>query len=346
MATVCPHCTAVNRPGAVFCNACGRPLGSGPLPVCAVCNAMLRPGSRFCYRCGHKQDTAEVAASAAVAPAIAPDSVTPEPPTEPVEVAQLETGFLRETRFLSCAVCGRPNRPEARFCRHCRASLTVTCARCGRENRATAGFCLECGASLTEPAPAADPAAPPRPASEIVCEFCGATLLPGEHFCARCGQSPPGQQRRLLERFATGQTPRGHKIIGRDGAEYHILRLIAQGGMGAVYEAGRMDDGTRWAMKEMSEMAFSHSDRAATVAKFQEEAELLRALRHENLPRVADVFEFNHRHYLVMELIDGKTLGQLLGEAGGPLPEKDVVAWGAQLCRVLAFLHTRNPPII
>lgn len=145
MATTCPHCTAVNRTGAVFCNACGRPLGSGPLPACAVCNAVLRPGSRFCYRCGHKQDTAE-----SVAPAIAPDSAAPEPPpAEPVEVAQLET------RFLSCAACGQPNRPEARFCRHCRAALTVACERCGRENRATAKFCLECGALLTEHVPAA-----------------------------------------------------------------------------------------------------------------------------------------------------------------------------------------------
>ena len=347
MATTCPHCTAVNRTGAVFCNACGRPLGSGPLPACAVCNAVLRPGSRFCYRCGHKQDTAE-----SVAPAIAPDSAAPEPPpAEPVEVAQLET------RFLSCAACGQPNRPEARFCRHCRAALTVACERCGRENRATAKFCLECGALLTEhvpAAPVADPAAPhagetappPRRASEIACEFCGAMLFAGERFCPHCGGSPTTQQRRLLERFATGQIPRGHKLIGSEGAEYLILRLIAQGGMGAVYEVGRMDDGTRWAMKEMSEMAFSRGDRAATVAKFQEEAELLRALRHENLPRVADVFEYNHRHYLVMELIDGQTLGQLLDEADGPLPEKDVVEWGAQLCRVLAFLHTRNPPII
>ncbi|HOU41687.1 MAG TPA: zinc ribbon domain-containing protein [Promineifilum sp.] len=58
--STCPHCTAVNRPGAIFCNACGRPLGSGPLPACAVRNAVLRPGSRFCSRCGHRQDAAVV----------------------------------------------------------------------------------------------------------------------------------------------------------------------------------------------------------------------------------------------------------------------------------------------
>ncbi len=328
MATVCPHCTAVNRPEAIFCNACGRPLGSESLPVCVACNAVLRPGTRFCHRCGHKQATAEI-----VAPA--PEDAAPAP-----------DGNL-------CAACGQSNRPEARFCRQCRAPLTVTCDNCGRENRVAAKFCLECGLSLaagassTPAEPHLGETTPPnRRPSAIICEFCGATLRAGERFCAHCGGSPTAQQPSLLDRFATGQIPRGYKLIGSQGAEYLILRLIAQGGMGAVYEVGRMGDGTRWAMKEMSEMAFSHGDRAVTVAKFREEAELLRALRHENLPRVADVFEFNHRHYLVMELIDGKTLGQLLDEATGPLVEKDVVEWGAQLCRVLAFLHTRNPPII
>ena len=99
-------------------------------------------------------------------------------------------------------------------------------------------------------------------------------------------------------------------------------------------------------MKEMSETALARGDRVKTVAQFREEAELLRALRHENLPRVVDVFEASHRHFLVMELIEGQTLNQLLDAHGGPLPERDVVDWGAQLCRVLAFLHSRNPPII
>ena len=90
----------------------------------------------------------------------------------------------------------------------------------------------------------------------------------------------------------------------------------------------------------MSETAVARGDRAKTVAQFREEAELLRTLRHENLPRVADVFEFNNRHFLVMELIEGRTLGEMLDDHGGPLPEKDVVDWGAQLCRVLAYLHT------
>ena len=239
MATVCPHCTAVNRPEAIFCNACGRPLGSESLPACVACNAVLRPGTRFCHRCGHKQATAEI-----VAPA--PEDAAPAP-----------DGNL-------CAACGQSNRPEARFCRQCRAPLTVTCDNCGRENRVAAKFCLECGLSLaagassTPAEPHLGETTPPnRRPSAIICEFCGATLRAGERFCAHCGGSPTAQQPSLLDRFATGQIPRGYKLIGSQGAEYLILRLIAQGGMGAVYEVGRMGDGTRcvltpksWTQKE------------------------------------------------------------------------------------------------
>ncbi len=239
----------------------------------------------------------------------------------------------------------------------------VICANCGQANRATARFCRECGASLVEavlPLPAIVPddfppsggpppntTQPPSPRSApIVCEFCGGAIHGGARFCPYCGQSPTSRQLAVADKFITGQMPQGYMLRGSDGAEYMILNLIAQGGMGAVYEIGRMSDGTHWAMKEMSETAFARGDRAKTVAQFREEAALLRALRHENLPRVADVFEANHRHFLVMELIEGRTLNQLLDTHGGPLPERDVVDWGAQLCRVLAFLHSRNPPII
>lgn len=232
--------------------------------------------------------------------------------------------------------------------------MTLTCDQCGRANRLSARFCLECGSPLVAAsgsAPASGPLPPttqrpPSRSGQVVCEFCGAANQVGALFCPRCGKSPTTRHQALAGRFSTGQIPTGEKLRGTDGAEYLILRLIAKGGMGAVYEVGRLGDGTRWAMKEMSEMPLSRGDRAATVAKFQEEAELLRALRHDNLPRVSDVFQFNHRHYLVMELIEGKTLGDIMDERGGPLPEHDVVEWGAQLCAVLAFLHTRNPPII
>ena len=360
----CPFCSADNRPGASFCSSCGRPLGSGLLPACVACNAALRPDARFCHRCGR-----EVAAAAPLPAPVASGAMTAA--DAGAVVADAAPGEVAPAAELVCAACSQANRATARFCRACRAPLLVVCDHCGQENRATASFCRACGLALagpvylpplvdsrrppeggsTEVQPSGGPVPattqpPPRRSMPIVCESCGTTIYGGARFCPHCGKTPTSRLLSVADKFSTGQMPSGQKLLGSDGSEYLILRLIARGGMGAVYEVGRLSDATRWAMKEMSETAVARGDRAKTVAQFREEAELLRALRHENLPRVADVFEFNHRHFLVMELIEGRTLGEMLDDHGGPLPEKDVVDWGAQLCRVLAFLHTRNPPII
>ncbi|MBP6787130.1 MAG: protein kinase [Candidatus Promineofilum sp.] len=348
----CPNCSADNRPGATFCGSCGRPLRVDLLPVCDACNAALRVGARFCHRCG--RTLSAIVGAELATPVEVSSSVAGPEPVEPQSAAISPSVVAAEA---VCANCGQTNRATASFCHACRAPLLVTCDLCGQQNRAAALFCRECGAPLVGAAlPAVDrpptngllpiTTRPPPRSTPIVCEFCGRAIHGGARFCPHCGQSPTSRHLAVAGKFTTGQMPQGYLLRGSDGAEYMILRLIAQGGMGAVYEIGRMSDGTHWAMKEMSETAFARGDRAKTVAQFREEADLLRALRHDNLPRVADVFETNHRHFLVMELIEGQTLNQLLDAHGGPLPERDVVDWGAQLCRVLAFLHSRNPPII
>ena len=353
----CPNCSADNRPGATFCGSCGRPLRVDLLPVCDACNAALRVGARFCHRCGRTL-SAVVGAELALPVEVSSPIAGPQP-AEPQSSAISLPGVAAEA---VCPNCGQANRTAARFCHACRAPLLVACGQCGQENRVAARFCRECGALLAGGgAPlAAEPAdrvptdgalpittkPPPPRSAPIVCEFCGGAIHGGARFCPHCGHSPTSRQLAVADKFITGQMPQGYLVRGSDGTEYMVLRLIAQGGMGAVYEIGRLSDGTHWAMKEMSETALARGDRVKTVAQFREEAELLRALRHENLPRVVDVFEASHRHFLVMELIEGQTLNQLLDAHGGPLPERDVVDWGAQLCRVLAFLHSRNPPII
>jgi len=48
----------------------------------------------------------------------------------------------------------------------------------------------------------------------------------------------------------------------------------------------------------------------------------------------------------VMDYIEGETLENYLDQAGGGLPVEEVVDIGIQLCTVLSYLHTRQPPII
>lgn len=116
--------------------------------------------------------------------------------------------------------------------------------------------------------------------------------------------------------------------------------------MGAVYKAMNANDQTIWAIKEMSESVVDPKDWNHTLDAFYEEAHLLQTLTHENLPQVIDVFEDHARHYIVMDFVKGHTLTELMLQAGGSISEKKVVAWGKQLCMVLDYLHSHNPPII
>jgi len=136
-------------------------------------------------------------------------------------------------------------------------------------------------------------------------------------------------------------------IVRGAADSYVVLNLIGRGGMGAVYRVRRMSDNTVWALKEMRPQGdLSAEERAENRKLFLQEAELLRSLSFPNLPVVADLFEYEGRPTLVMEFVPGQTLEARLHEANAPLLEQQVVAYGIQLCRVLQYLHTRQPPIV
>ncbi len=178
--------------------------------------------------------------------------------------------------------------------------------------------------------------------STFACPICGNINRIGAKFCGRCGNALPAPQ------FDIGrETGRlGANSLIRD--RYVIVRVIGQGGMGAVYlVTDTLDQNRVMAMKEMSNAAIVDArDRAMAVEQFRREAELLRRLRHPNLPIVSDEFTLGDRHYLVMEYVPGSTLQQMLDRGEGPFPEARVVAWANQLCDVLHYLHRQQPPII
>ncbi|MHB9031559.1 MAG: protein kinase domain-containing protein [Anaerolineae bacterium] len=130
---------------------------------------------------------------------------------------------------------------------------------------------------------------------------------------------------------------------------YRITRLIAGGGMAWVYEVAEdLPDGrTRvWAMKEL------RADEADTQALqegralFEQEANILVTLDHPNLPKVAAFFQEGGKVYLVMEYVRGESLQKRQEQTGAPLLESVVVEWAVQICEVLQYLHTRQPPVI
>jgi formylglycine-generating enzyme required for sulfatase activity/serine/threonine protein kinase len=122
---------------------------------------------------------------------------------------------------------------------------------------------------------------------------------------------------------------------------YRIVKLLGQGGFGAVYRAWDINFELACAVKENIDTS------AEAQRQFGREARLLRTLRHPNLPLVTDYFTIpNQGQYLVMDYVEGEDLQHKLDLAGGPLPEAQALPWIAQVCAALIYLHNQNPPVI
>lgn len=173
-------------------------------------------------------------------------------------------------------------------------------------------------------------------AGDVLCNNCGRQQTAASSYCMYCG-SP-------LHGLGTGMLPPNTILQGR----YVILERLGRGGFGAVYRvADQRLAGSVWAAKEMSDAALHDpAEKAQAVTAFQNEAQLLARLVHPNIPKVTDYFAENNRHYIVMEYVAGETLEDRLARQHAPCSEQEVRGWAGQLCDVLAYLHSQNPPIV
>lgn len=135
---------------------------------------------------------------------------------------------------------------------------------------------------------------------------------------------------------------------------YKIERSVASGGMGAVYLAVDQRFNRPCAVKEMLDDFQSDSERTQAIEWFRREATLLLDLKHPCIPSVRDFFDHNGKNYLVMEFIEGRTLSDVFAKEGNVpgvngargVSEARARHWARQICSVLAYLHSQNPPII
>lgn len=129
---------------------------------------------------------------------------------------------------------------------------------------------------------------------------------------------------------------------------YRIAEQLGGGGMGDVYLAYdmRLAD-KRCAIKQLtSNPDLSPEERAEDAELFRREAATLAHLNHPNLPDVSDYFEREDSFYLVMEYVEGETLSHRLDDAPEGLPIEEILDWAFQLCDVLDYLHSQDPPVI
>ncbi|MCC6454111.1 MAG: protein kinase [Caldilineaceae bacterium] len=121
---------------------------------------------------------------------------------------------------------------------------------------------------------------------------------------------------------------------------YQIICLIAQGGVGAVYQAVDQRLGNTVAIKQII-----RGD-VTLRAAFEQEARLLAALRHPALPNVTDHFNDASGQFLVMEFIPGDDLATLALRQTQSLAVGRVLHWADQLLDLLTYLHSQTPPVI
>src|SRR5580698_10025636 len=97
--------------------------------------------------------------------------------------------------------------------------------------------------------------------------------------------------------------------VGERLGPYEILAPIGKGGMGEVYRARDTRLQRDVAIKVLPQ-AFAANALATSAARerFQREARAASALNHPNICAIYDVGEASGHPYLVMELLDGKTL--------------------------------------
>lgn len=126
--------------------------------------------------------------------------------------------------------------------------------------------------------------------------------------------------------------------------KYEILQQIGQGGMSKVYQVRDLRLDKYWALKQI-DLRKHERHQEIFEQSIVGEMELLKKLDHPALPRITDYFKEDGFIYIVIDYIDGETLGQKV-EREGAIEEELVIQWALQICEALIYLHTREPKVI
>ncbi len=130
---------------------------------------------------------------------------------------------------------------------------------------------------------------------------------------------------------AEGLTP------GRNLLHYRIARRIGAGGMGEVYLAEDRKLGRKVALKVLPPEMASDPGR---LERFRREARVLAALNHPNIVTLFAVDEAEGLTFLTMELVEGRTLAELIPEGG--LPPEEILSLALPLAEAVSAAHDQG----
>lgn len=126
-------------------------------------------------------------------------------------------------------------------------------------------------------------------------------------------------------------------MLGRTISHYHITSQLGEGGMGIVYEAEDTNLGRHVALKFLTPALASDEN---LLQRFQREARAASALNHPNICTIHGIEQHESEHFIVMELLDGESLGDRIRR--GPLDLESVLTLGVQLADALESAHSKG----
>jgi serine/threonine-protein kinase len=116
---------------------------------------------------------------------------------------------------------------------------------------------------------------------------------------------------------------------------YRIVRKLGSGGMANVYLAEDEDLGRRVAIKILNAR---YADDELFVERFRREAKSAASLSHPNIVSIYDRGEAEGHPYIAMEVIEGRSLKELI-LSRGPVPVEKAITYAKQILSALRFAH-------
>ncbi len=126
-------------------------------------------------------------------------------------------------------------------------------------------------------------------------------------------------------------------MINKTIAHYKITSKLGQGGMGEVYRATDTKLGRDVAIKILPEAFAEDRDR---IARFKREAHVLATLNHTNIAIIHGIEQSEDTYALVMELVEGETLGQRLKRE--PMTVEEALDCCKQIAEALEAAHEKG----